>query len=173
MKPIDRVSSASAVINPDIFKTVQVFDLERCDFLPPTLNVWLEEGAYAPERAHSTDAGMDIRSRHDAVIYPHCSEVFHTGVHIQLPHNTSGEFYPKSGLNMKHDLLGFGLIDEGYTGEIVAKIYNLGELPYAVHKGDKITQLVIRPVLYTPVNIVEGFTEKTERGDGGFGSTGR
>ncbi len=78
----------------------------------------------------------------------------------------------KSGLNVHHDITSEGVIDVGYTGAIVVKLYNHGEIPYFVKKGDKISQLVIVPVVIPPLEIVDEL-EDTERGDGGFGSTGR
>lgn len=78
----------------------------------------------------------------------------------------------KSGLNVKHDVVSTRLIDEGYSGEIVVKLQNLGEHDYTVKAGDKISQLVIVPVRYEPVEVVDSF-EGGERGESGFGSTGR
>ena len=79
----------------------------------------------------------------------------------------------KSGLNVKHGILSEGVIDAGYTGSIVAKLYNHGDSLVVFSAGDKITQLVIMPV-YIPdeLEVVEEF-ESTERGSNGFGSTGK
>ena len=78
----------------------------------------------------------------------------------------------KSGLNVKHDLIGTGTIDSGYSGSIRVKLYNLGDIDYQILRGDKIIQMVILPCGYCEFTQVEKFAE-TERGDGGFGSTGR
>ena len=78
----------------------------------------------------------------------------------------------KSGLNVKHNLIGTGTIDSGYTGTIKVKLYNLGDTDYQILRGDKIIQMVILPCGYCEFTQVEKFAE-TERGDGGFGSTGR
>lgn len=137
-----------------------------------TLPVQLGEGAYMPVREHSTDGGLDLKSPVDCYIQPGDSAAIDTGVHIQLPPNTTGEVVCKSGLNVNHGLICSGLVDEGYTGSIVVKLYNLDKEPYYIKAGDKIAQFVIRPVLYlTPaqVNKIKG----GERGDNGFGSTGR
>lgn len=137
-----------------------------------TLNVMLDEGAYMPERAHDTDGGLDLKSPIDCYIQPGGSAVIDTGVHVELPPNTTGEVVCKSGMNVNHGLICSGLVDEGYTGSIVVKLYNLGNEPYFIRTGDKIAQLVIRPVLYlTPVQVDK--IEGGERGDNGFGSTGR
>lgn len=136
------------------------------------MRIKLENGAFPPIREHETDAGLDIRSRDSKSIYPGESAVFHTGVHIQLPKGTAGILVSKSGMNIGYGLTSTGLIDEGYTGEIVVKLFNHGWERYRVNKGDKITQLIIVPVLYEPVEIVDKISGG-ERGENGFGSTGR
>ena len=137
------------------------------------LNCYLDEGAYLPERAHPTDAGLDLRSPANVLVRAGGSAIIRTGVHIQLAAYTAGHIWSKSGLNTNHDITTTGLIDEGYTGEIVVKLYNHGKDDYLVTRGDKIAQLVISPVLYPiPVQVYEPLPE-TERGDAGFGSTGR
>ncbi len=136
------------------------------------MKIKLDDGAYMPERAHDTDAGLDIRSPIAATVFPKDSVIIDTGVHIELPNNTVGMLKSKSGLNVKHDITSEGVIDVGYTGSIVVKLYNHGIKPYLVKRGDKITQLVIMPILYPSIEIVENL-EQTERGNGGFGSTGR
>lgn len=136
------------------------------------MNIMLDPGAFMPERAHSTDAGADLRSREDKIVPAHGSAVFDTGVHIALPPNTYGAIEPKSGLNIKHNILSFGTIDEGYTGSIVVKLYNLGETDVHIEAGQKITQLVVRPVNYVRLEQVAHLDE-TERGSAGFGSTGK
>ena len=131
----------------------------------------LDEGAFVPERAHSTDAGLDLRTPKRYVVPAHGSVVIDTGVHIELPNNTVGMLKSKSGLNVKHDITGEGVIDIGYTGSIRVKLYNNSTEPYVFNRGDKIIQLVILPVLLSDVAIVDSL-EATERGDNGFGSTG-
>ena len=136
------------------------------------MNIKLDKGAYMPLRAHDTDAGLDIRAMDRQIVCAKESAVFHTGVHIQLPPGTAGVLISKSGLNVNHDLTSTGLIDEGYTGEIVVKLYNHGGFDYTVNPGDKISQLVIIPVLHPKFNIVDDLDE-SDRGDNGFGSSGR
>ena len=65
-----------------------------------------------------------------------------------------------------------GVIDCGYTGEIIAKLYNFGDEDFTFNAGDKIVQMIVQPCLIEGINIVEDF-EDTERGNGGFGSTGK
>lgn len=136
------------------------------------MKVKLEETAFMPERAHKTDGGLDLKSMEDAVIYPGRSHTFDTGVHIQLPPGTAGILQPKSGLNVNHNLVSFGLIDEGFVGSIRVKLYNIGDEIYKVKRGDKISQLVILPIVKPKLELVDEL-EETERGDQGFGSTGR
>ncbi len=137
------------------------------------MKIKLDPGAYLPERAHPTDAGLDIKSPDQHIVPAGGSAVIHTGVHIQLPKNTAGLFVSKSGLNIKHGITSTGLIDEGYTGEIIVKLYNHTDASYYVAKGDKVSQLVIIPVIYEPVEAVDSLDGGTERGSNGFGSTGR
>lgn len=137
------------------------------------MKIKLDDGAYMPTRAHSTDAGLDIRSKERRWINGRSAEVFRTGVHIQLPRGTAGVLVSKSGLNVMRGITSTGLIDEGYTGEIIVKLYNHSESPYIVEEGDKISQLIIVPVMYESVEIVDEIERNTERDNNGFGSTGR
>ena len=136
------------------------------------MRIMLDAGAYAPERAHKTDAGLDIKSPKDTVVPAHGSRLIGTGVHIELPENTVGMLKSKSGLNVKHGIVSEGVIDEGYNGEIITKLYNHSEVDYKINAGDKITQLVVIPCLYVEPEIVESIASG-ERGSAGFGSTGR
>lgn len=141
------------------------------------MKVKLEPGAIMPTRAHSTDAGLDLYAMEGKVIWPDCKvgdgQVFDTGVHLEIPHGYYGKVESKSGLNMNNGIVSCGgVIDEGYTGSIKVKLYNLGTRGYAVRKGDKIAQLVIQPYAAPELELAEEL-EETERGDNGFGSTGR
>jgi dUTP pyrophosphatase len=141
-----------------------------------TIKIKLDEGAKMPTRAHSTDAGLDIYAREEKVVPARGSAIFDTGVHIELPIvngcATVGMLKSKSGLNVKHGLVSEGVIDVGYTGSVVVKVYNHSDTDYIVKEGDKISQLVILPIL-TPTPYLVDSLEDTERGDNGFGSSGR
>lgn len=139
---------------------------------PEVLRVRLDEGAYLPQRAHDTDAGLDLRTPVDAYVRAGGSTVIDTGVHIQLPPGTVGMLKSKSGLNTKDGIVSEGVIDEGYTGSITVKLYNHGTEAKQFSRGDKITQLVVLPVLYVNVEQVEDI-QGGPRGDNGYGSTGR
>jgi dUTP pyrophosphatase len=136
------------------------------------MKIKLDRGAFVPERAHVTDAGADLRSPIDVVVPARGSQVIDTGVHIQLPHGYVGMLKSKSGLNVKYGITSEGVIDEGYTGAIKVKLYNLSDYPYAVMRGDKITQLVIVPCEYVHFDFVDKLDD-SERGGEGFGSTGK
>lgn len=135
------------------------------------MRVQLDEGAYLPERAHSTDAGVDLRTPTRVVLRAHDSVVVDTGVHVEIPHGCAGLLVSKSGLNTKCSITSTGLIDEGYTGSIAVKLYNHGGQLKVFKPGDKISQLVIIPVRYESIEQVDAISGG-ERGDNGFGSTG-
>ena len=132
----------------------------------------LDKGAYKPIRAHITDAGIDLMSPEDFAVFPHSSYTVDTGVHILIPKGYAGILMSKSGLNVKEDITSTGLIDAGYTGSIVVKLYNHGDSRRYFKKGQKISQLVIVPCETPELEFVKEFPD-TERGDNGFGSTGR
>lgn len=134
------------------------------------LKVKLDEGAFMLTRAHLTDAGADIRTPVDVEVPAKGSAVVDTGVHVELPPNTVGMLKSKSGLNVKWDIVSEGVIDEGYTGSIVVKLYNHGGNTVLFHRGEKITQLVVMPVEYVGFEQVDEIGGG-ERGDAGFGST--
>lgn len=136
------------------------------------MKIMLDEGAYMPTRAHPTDAGLDLYARETCVVFAKESATFDTGVHIELPPDTVGFLKSKSGLNVKHGITSEGVIDEGYTGSIAVKLYNHSYKDYLVNRGDKISQLVILPILKPELELVDSL-EQTERGDNGFGSSGR
>jgi dUTP pyrophosphatase len=138
------------------------------------LNVLLDEGAFMPEKAHDADAGFDLRTPVSFWLNPGDEIVIDTGVHIEIPKGYVGFLKSKSGLNVNYGITGEGVIDSGYTGSIRVKLYRssqLGELG-VFEAGDKITQLVILPIPDVEMVIVDEFHE-TERGNNGFGSSGR
>lgn len=136
------------------------------------MRIELDEGAITPTRAHETDAGLDLYSREDKAIPAGGSACFDTGVHVELPKGCCGMLVSKSGLNVRRNITSTGLIDEGYSGSIVVKLYNHGSHDEKILKGDKISQLVIFPVRYENVEVSENILAG-ERGNAGFGSTGR
>lgn len=137
------------------------------------MKVMLDDGAYMPERAHEADAGYDLRTHIPVRIPAGGSATIDTGIHIAIPEGFFVKLESKSGLNVKHHIVSLGgVIDAGYTGSIVVKLYNLGKQDYTFQKGDKIVQMIIQPYANFKLEQVKTL-EDTERGDKGFGSSGR
>ena len=136
------------------------------------MKVQLDAGAILPTRAHEADAGYDLYSPVDMFIRAKGYETIDTGVHIEIPEGYVGFLKSKSGLNVKFGIVSEGVIDSGYTGSIKVKLYNHSYRQFKVHKGNKITQIVFLPI-YTPELEIVDKLEETDRGNNGFGSTGR
>lgn len=138
-----------------------------------TMKIKLDEGAYVPSRGYEADAGLDLRTPERVVIYPNDSVTINTGVHVEIPFGYFGKLESKSGLNVNYGIVSHGgVIDSGYTGPIVAKLYNHGKQKYVFEEGDKIVQFIIQPCLLPMLELVDDL-EDTYRGDNGFGSTGK
>lgn len=135
------------------------------------IKVMLDPGAITPTRAHEADAGLDLYAREYDRIPPHSISVLDTGVHVAIPKGYVGLLTSKSGL-MAEGVTSRGTIDSGYTGSIKAALFNHRKTYVHIEKGQKITQLVLLPIITPEVEIVDRL-EDTERGTGGFGSTGR
>lgn len=135
------------------------------------MKIQLDPGAIMPTRGHATDAGLDLYAMETGYVYAGGQAIFDTGVHVQIPPGYVGLITSKSGL-MGKGITSRGTIDSGYTGSIKAVLYNHSRESYLVHKGDKITQLVLLPIITPELELVEAL-EETSRADGGFGSTGR
>lgn len=136
------------------------------------LKVKLDPGAMMPARAHDTDAGLDLYSMYRRIVPAAGSMCFDTGVHIEIPAGYVGMVKSKSGLNVKHGITSEGVIDAGYTGSIMVKLYNHSGCAVEIERGQKISQLVLLPIITPELEEVDSL-EETERGAGGFGSTGR
>ena len=136
------------------------------------MKIKLDKGAIAPTRAHTWDAGLDLYATVDCVIGVGNRHTFDTGVHVQIPEGFVGFIKSKSGLMVKHGMITDGTIDAHYTGPIKVCLFNNGLIEYPVHAGDKIAQLVIVPCMLPKLELVDSL-EETDRGDNGFGSTGR
>lgn len=130
--------------------------------------------AVLPAYAHASDAGMDVRSVDELVIPPGGRALVHTGLVMALPPLYEAQVRPRSGLALKHGVTVLnapGTVDSGYRGEVGVILANFGDADFPVKKGDKIAQLVIAPVTQ-PVIAETEFVDETDRGAGGFGSTG-
>ncbi|MGN0854509.1 MAG: dUTP diphosphatase [Kiritimatiellia bacterium] len=130
--------------------------------------------ARLPAYAHAGDAGMDLRSAEDLTLRAGARALVHTGLVMMLPLQYEAQVRPRSGLALKHGVTVLntpGTIDSGYRGEVGVILANFGDADFEIKKGDRIAQLVIAPV--TQAEIVEVETvDETDRGAGGFGSTG-
>lgn len=136
------------------------------------MKVQLDCGAIMPTRAHDTDIGFDLYATEPMEIPPGGCAVFDTGVHMEIPRGWAGLLVSKSGLYIVHDITSTGLIDPGYTGSVRVKLTNLGADTYKVERGDKISQIVFIEACTPSLTLVDRL-DPTERGDNGFGSTGR
>lgn len=139
------------------------------------INVMLDEGAIMPTRAHDADAGLDLYTPEGFTLLSFGeidNYTVDTGVHMEIPEGYVGMLKSKSGLNVNRGVVTEGVIDAGYTGSIKVKLYNMSMNYREFKRGDKIAQLVILPIVTPTPKLVDKFA-KTERGDNGFGSTGR
>lgn len=136
------------------------------------MKILLDPGAFMPTRAYPTDAGLDICASEDAVIFPDTVKTVETGVHVEIPSGYVGLLTSKSGLMSKKGVTSRGTIDSGYTGAIRVMLINHGDRTLKIKAGDKISQLVILPIITPEIEVVDSLG-KTARGSKGFGSTGR
>jgi len=130
--------------------------------------------AQLPAYAHPGDAGMDVRSIENVTLSPGARALVRTGLVLELPPDAEAQVRPRSGLALKHGVTVLntpGTIDAGYRGEVGVILVNLGSEPFAVEKGMKIAQLVVAPVARAEIVEVAA-VDATDRGAGGFGSTG-
>jgi dUTP pyrophosphatase len=134
------------------------------------------EGARPPVRAHDGDAGYDLHAAEGASIAPGRRASVGTGVAVEIPPGYAGLVVPRSGLAARHGISvvnGPGLIDSGYRGEVRVLLLNTDhERAFEVEPGDRIAQLVVVQVA-SPELVEAASLERTVRGAGGFGSTGR
>lgn len=137
------------------------------------IDKYVGDKSYIPQKAHPSDAGYDIRTSSEFTIKSKESVSVDTGIHFDIPDGWYGLLESKSGLNTKHSIVCLGgTIDSGYTGSVVVTLYNLGPEDYTFKKGDKIVQIVFMPCGNFNLKQVFKF-EDTDRGDNGFGSSGR
>ena len=133
-----------------------------------------DPAAQMPVYAHPGDAGMDVRSVEEVTLAPGARTLVHTGLVLELPPDAEAQVRPRSGLALKHGVTVLntpGTIDAGYRGEVGVILINLGAEPFVVEKGMKIAQIVVSPVAQAEVIEVSA-VGATDRGSGGFGSTG-
>ena len=134
----------------------------------------IDPAAALPEYAHPGDAGMDVRSVEDKTIPPGGRALVRTGLVMMLPPDAEAQVRSRSGLAIKYGVAVLnspGTIDAGYRGEVGVILANFGEEPFHVEKGMKIAQIVVAPVVRAEIAETDEI-DSTDRGVGGFGSTG-
>ena len=133
----------------------------------------LDPRARAPEKAHSNDLGWDLFSLESPIIPPFNSSLIRTGIAIGFPPNVGGILKDRSGVASQQGLfIHAGVIDPGYTGEILVLMYNSKKVPVEIKEGAKIAQMILMPVfMVSDLTEVDELNE-TARGAGGFGSSG-
>ena len=136
----------------------------------------LEHCAGLPEYKTEGAAGMDLVASNDEdiVLKPLERSLVPTGIKIELPHGYEAQIRPRSGLSIKHGISLIncvGTVDEDYRGEVKAGVVNVSNETYTIKRGERIAQMVIAPTTRAQINVVEELSE-TQRGEGGFGSTG-
>lgn len=140
----------------------------------------LSPDAVIPTRATQQSAGFDLSlcGQQPVTIHPGETVMIHTGVAVVLPEQTAGMVYPRSGLASRHGLAlanCVGVIDSDYRGELMVPLYNHSNELYTVSPGERVAQMVVTPVLLPDVEEIPAGQPlpASERGTGGFGSTGK
>lgn len=136
----------------------------------------VEEGATVPRRATDGAAGYDVSASESCQVIPHEIVMVPTGVHVEVPYGYVGLLVARSSLAVKHSLMmanSVGVIDSDYRGQVYVPLINVGDTFQEIVMGTRIAQLMFVPTLMRDVEVVEpDKLTTTERGDGGFGSTG-
>jgi len=134
----------------------------------------IKDNAIVPTRSNELDAGLDLYSTEDYILEPETVQLISTGWRMSVPKGYEIQIRPRSGLSFKHKIMVLnspGTVDAGYRGEVKVMLYNEGKKPYEVKKGDRIAQMVVNKIELWEPQVVASL-EKTDRNDGGFGSTG-
>ena len=137
------------------------------------VNYSLDQHAYPPRRAYTDDAGTDLALNHPAIIPAGQHRLCHTGVHVTIPRGHVGMVFVRSSTGIKKHLVlsnGTGIIDSGYTGEIMLSLHNTGRHMQTIPEGHYIAQLVVLPIPEVRLNQVPQLAV-SERGSAGIGST--
>ncbi len=144
---------------------IKIEKVEGCEDLP------------LPISASKFSSGVDLLCAEaaDTVLKPGKRKLISTGIKIMIPEGYEGQIRPRSGLSLKHGITVLntpGTIDSDYRGIVKVILINLGEEDFKIQRGDRIAQLVIQKIFFPNFEIVETL-DKTKRGEGGFGHTGR
>merc|ERR1719282_1431133 len=132
----------------------------------------LSDKAIVPSKGSEKAAGYDLCSAYDYVIPAKGKILAKTDLQVKVPHGTYGRIAPRSGLAWKNHIdIGAGVVDEDYRGNLGVVMFNHAESAFVVKKGDRIAQLVCEKIAYPDIKVLDTLDE-TDRGSGGFGSTG-
>ena len=140
------------------------------------IGIACEKGSSVPVYSSPGSSGADIRADCPSplVLKPMERALIPTGLHLEIPPGYEAQIRPRSGLALKHGITVLntpGTIDADYRGELKIILINLGEIPFTVNKGDRIAQMIIAPVVQGEFEMKDNL-DPSDRGDGGFGSTG-
>ena len=143
-------------------------------FFPKLRIKKLSPTAFLPVKGSEHAAGYDLMSVEDTVVPARGKILVATGISMAIPIGNYGRVAPRSGLAVKNFIdVGAGVIDADYRGEVKVLLFNFGDADFKVTAGDRIAQLIIEKYTRTDIEeVVEGSVDSTERGEGGFGSTG-
>ena len=134
----------------------------------------LSSQAVVPTRGSSAAAGLDLYAPVSGTIEGRKRLLIPLDISIELPQGTFGQILPRSGLALKYGIqVGAGVIDQDYRGNVCVLLFNASDIDFNFQAGERIAQLVIKPYESVDVVEVESFEQSTERGNGGFGSTGK
>ena len=128
--------------------------------------------AQLPVRSTVDSAGYDLHTIEDGNIEPGQTKLFDTGLSFTVPEGTYGRIAPRSGLSKKGLLVNAGVIDRDYTGPVKIMLHNLTNETYIISKKDRIAQLILEKIELSDIKLVDSLVT-TDRGEGGFGSTGK
>lgn len=178
--PFDTIVQSTTVVGREMVKSAKrkLDEIERKDgttyYTSRSLKVKkLSETATIPVRASLNAAGVDLFSSEDIIIPAKARGTIRTGIAVALPTKTYGRIAPRSSLAANNGIdVGAGVVDEDYRGEIKVILFNHGGVAFEVHKGDRIAQLIVEKIEKPWVEEVESL-DSTDRGEGGFGSTGK
>jgi len=139
------------------------------------LKMVVEDGVKVPSYAHIHDAGMDLAVKEEVNLYPYNTYMVGTGVRVSIPEGYFGMVVMRSGFASKNNVVlanGSGIIDAGYVGEIKLPLYVDCKKIVHIPKGERVAQLIIFEIPQIEIEVVDELDD-TDRGDGGFGSSGR
>ena len=166
------------IVDAVMNRMFNIFDaaIEKYHSYAIELPIKLEEGAQVPTYAHETDAAADLYALEDTNLNAHTyGNKIRTGVSIQLPEGWLALILPRSSMGTKTTFRlsnSVGLIDSGYRGELGVIYDNTSDIDSFIHKGDRIAQLLVMPSYRFQAKVVDSL-EDSDRGEGGFGSTGK